>query len=86
MTRTDRFTCGEVFQRLDDFLDRELSPEEMHLVREHLDLCLACASEYRFERGILESVRDKVRRLAVPEELAGKVRLLIARAQSAAQP
>jgi anti-sigma factor (TIGR02949 family) len=69
----DRFTCEEVFARLDDYLDRELTAEEMRLVREHMETCAACASEYRFESGIIEGVREKLRRLAVPEDLMARI-------------
>lgn len=69
----DRFTCEEVFARLDDYLDRELTAEEMRLVREHLATCAACASEYRFEAGVLEGVREKLRRLAVPAGLMERI-------------
>lgn len=69
----DRFTCEEVFARLDDYLDRELTAEEMRLVREHLATCAACASEYRFEAGVLEGVREKLSRLAVPADLMARI-------------
>jgi anti-sigma factor (TIGR02949 family) len=74
----DRFTCEEVFARLDDYLDRELTAEEMRLVREHLATCAACASEYRFEAGVLEGVREKLRRLAVPADLMARISARIA--------
>lgn len=74
----DRFTCEEVFSRLDDYLDRELTAEEMRLVREHMETCAACASEHRFEAGILEGVRGKLRRLAVPEDLMARISARIA--------
>ncbi len=74
----DRFTCEEVFARLDDYLDRELTAEEMRLVREHLATCAACASEHRFESGVLEGVRDKLRRLAVPPDLMARITARIA--------
>lgn len=44
-------SCEETFRRLDDFVDRELTPQETALVREHLDTCAVCTSEYRFEAG-----------------------------------
>ncbi|HEY7681804.1 MAG TPA: zf-HC2 domain-containing protein [Gemmatimonadales bacterium] len=69
----DRFTCEEVFARLDDYLDRELDQEEIRLVREHLETCAACASEYKFEAGVLDGVREKLRRLAVPDGLMGRI-------------
>ncbi len=74
----DRFTCEEVFERLDDYLDRELTAAEMRMVREHLETCAACASEHRFELGVLDDVRDKLRRLAVPEDLMAKISARIA--------
>jgi len=69
----DRFTCEEVFARLYDYLDRELDQEEIRLVREHLETCAACASEYKFEAGVLDGVREKLRRLAVPDGLMGRI-------------
>jgi anti-sigma factor (TIGR02949 family) len=74
----DRFTCEEVFGRLDDYLDRELTMEEMRMVREHLETCAACASEHRFELGVLDDVRGKLRRLAVPGDLMAKISARIA--------
>ncbi len=74
----DRFTCEEVFSRLDDYLDRELTAEEMRLVREHLETCAACASEHRFESGVISGVREKLQRLAVPADLMARISARIA--------
>ena len=74
----DRFTCEEVFARLDDYLDRELTPDEMRLVKEHLATCAACASEHRFESGVLQSVREKLSRLSVPADLMARISARIA--------
>ncbi len=73
----DRLTCQEVFERLDDYLDRELSPDQMRLVHEHLEICAVCASEYRFESGIIAGVRTKLRRVAVPESLRARISALL---------
>lgn len=83
MTRLDAMTCREVFRRLDDYLDRELSAEEVLRVREHLETCAVCAAEHRFERCVLDSVKEKVRRLPVPPELGARVERAIARARAA---
>ena len=74
----DRLTCEEVFARLDDYLDRELTPEELQLVRQHLETCAACAAEYRFESGVLQDVRTKLQRLSVPEGLMARITARIA--------
>lgn len=81
MRIVDRFTCAEVLQRLDDYLDRELSPDEMTLVREHLDICAMCAEEHHYERHILDGVKDRIRRIKAPPTLLGRVKSAIARAR-----
>lgn len=77
MTVPDRFTCEEVFRRLADYLDRALSPEELRLVRDHLEICTVCAGEYRFEESLMTEIRAKVRQVDVPEDLADRVAALL---------
>jgi anti-sigma factor (TIGR02949 family) len=73
MAQIDRYTCEETIRRLDDYLDRELTPYEMQLVQEHLELCALCASEYAFEASALERVRDKLQRIPAPADLLARV-------------
>jgi anti-sigma factor (TIGR02949 family) len=74
MSPIDRYTCEETFVRLDDYLDRELTAEEMELVRQHLETCVVCAAEYSFEGGLLQEIRSRLERLAAPADLLQKVR------------
>lgn len=69
MSSPDRFTCEEALRRLDDFLDRELRPEELQRVQSHLETCAACAREFGFEAAVVTEVRTKLRRIGVPTEL-----------------
>ena len=39
MSHLSRYTCEEAFRRLDDYLDRELSPEETAVKRRLVALC-----------------------------------------------
>jgi len=71
--KIDRYTCEEAFRRLDDYLDRELSPEEMRLVREHLEACAFCAAEFGFEARLLDELRPKLRRIGAPHDLIERV-------------
>jgi anti-sigma factor (TIGR02949 family) len=71
-------TCAEAIARLDDYLDRELSSEEMTLVREHLDTCAHCAEAYAFEQGVLDDLKGKLRRIDLPESVVSKVRDILA--------
>jgi len=80
MQLPDRFTCEEIFSRLDDYLDRELSSAEMRLVAQHLETCAACASEHRFETAILKGVREKLPRLSVPTDMMARIAARIAEA------
>ena len=81
MSPVDRLTCEEVFRRLDDYLDRELSAEEMRLVKEHLDTCAQCAREHAFDRRMLDTVREKLHRIDVPRDLRSRIAGAIARAE-----
>lgn len=76
MERLNRYTCEEALRRLDDFLDRELTPDETRRVQEHLDTCAACTDQYRFEGRVLDGVREKVRRISLPGDLEDRIRRL----------
>ncbi len=65
----DRMTCESAFRRLDDYLDRQLSPDEMRLVEEHLQICEACTREFTFEASVLDGVRRKLKSLEMPPDL-----------------
>ena len=71
--RLDQKTCEETFRRLDDYLDRQLSPEETRMVEDHLHTCAMCAKEFKFEAGVIEGIRDKLRRVTAPPELLARI-------------
>jgi anti-sigma factor (TIGR02949 family) len=73
MTSLSRFTCEETFRRLEDYLDRELGPSEMQTVHEHLEICAACAEEFRFEGSVLSNVKGKLRQIELPEDLQARI-------------
>jgi anti-sigma factor (TIGR02949 family) len=72
-----QFTCEDVFRRLDEFIDRELSDLDMRLVEKHLQACAQCASEHRFEQRVLDDIRGKLGRIKAPDDLIGRVRKAI---------
>jgi len=80
MKPPDRFTCEDMFRKLDDYLDRALTPEETEMIRRHLEVCATCASEYRFEETLLAELRNKVRRISdKPADLMDRISALIAK-------
>jgi anti-sigma factor (TIGR02949 family) len=69
----DRYTCEEVFRRIDEYLDRELTAHEIAHVRAHLETCAACAREYAFEESFLSIVRTKLQRVSIPPEVRARI-------------
>lgn len=76
---TDPLTCQQAFDRLEDFLDRELAAEETTLVRAHLEVCAQCAREFHFEQRVLDGVRARLARIQVPADLADRIGRALAR-------
>jgi anti-sigma factor (TIGR02949 family) len=66
-------TCREVFERLGDFLDRELDPAETALVQRHLDICEECVREYRFETTVIAAIRARLEQIRAPDGLVARV-------------
>jgi len=65
--------CSSSLKHLYEFLDRELSPEQLRTVQTHLDACPDCADVKDFELMIREKMRSSCAQQA-PEQL--KARLL----------
>jgi hypothetical protein len=60
--------------RLDDYLDRALEPADLELVEEHLLECVKCAEKFRFETSLIDGLRDRLSRIALPEQFARRIR------------
>lgn len=69
----EQYGCEDVFRRLDDYVDRELSAVERELVERHLQECEACAREHRFEDAFITDVRSKLRRIRAPGDLLERI-------------
>ena len=65
--------CSSTLKRLYEFLDRELSSEQLHTIQAHLNACPECADVKDFELMVREKMRSSCAQQA-PEQL--KVRLL----------
>ncbi|MGH7630409.1 MAG: anti-sigma factor family protein [Gemmatimonadales bacterium] len=81
-SRLDRYTCDEALRRLDDFVDRELAEAELRLVHEHLQTCAACTAQFQFEAGVLDQLKDKLRRIAIPPDLLARIRTGLGRSDT----
>jgi len=61
--------CGEIYERLQAYLDRELEEWEVAQVEIHLKLCGVCAEEYRFEASVLKHMKGGFCKECIPKEL-----------------
>ena len=68
-----QYNCQEAYRRIDDYLDKELPAEEIQLVAEHLEFCLMCASEFKYEATLIEAVRKKFNLISEPSGLFAKI-------------
>ena len=68
-------TCEEALRRLDDYVDRALSPEEIGRVEGHLEECLRCLGAFRFEAALIEGIQTRLRRLQIPIGLLQRISL-----------
>ncbi len=79
MAPLDRYTCEQVFHLLDDYVDRELTPDEIACVEQHLATCAQCASESRFEHSLVEGLKEKIRQIDAPRSAVEKVEAVLRR-------
>jgi anti-sigma factor (TIGR02949 family) len=73
VSKLDRTNCEEAFRRLNDFLDRRLTPAEMKIIEEHLEVCAWCAREFNFEASVLHGLKRRVRQLEAPKDLVSRI-------------
>ncbi|MCB8933498.1 MAG: zf-HC2 domain-containing protein [Fimbriimonadaceae bacterium] len=73
MSQPDAFDCKETFRRLGDYLDRELTADEVACVEHHLEMCEECAKEFQFEAALLAHLKAKARASDLPDGLLTRV-------------
>ncbi|MCE9646162.1 MAG: hypothetical protein K8S20_09205 [Chloroflexi bacterium] len=61
--RAEELSCGDMFARLDEFVETEVQAKDAGkitpLVREHLDMCPDCCDEYEALLAVLENTIEK---------------------------
>ena len=65
--------CGELFDKLDLLLDRELPQPELDRLQTHLSACLPCADRRDFEAQLRAVVRERCADQA-PADLVARIR------------
>ena len=69
-------SCEKVIESVFDYLDKEMTPENMAELQKHLDLCRSCFSRFEFEISLRQNLRSKTNHTC-PEKLKLKLRQII---------
>jgi mycothiol system anti-sigma-R factor len=75
-------SCSETVLRLDDYIDRELSPTELARVEGHLLECVSCARKFGFEVSLMDALRRRLGHMTVPDDLLERIRERLASLES----
>jgi anti-sigma factor (TIGR02949 family) len=69
--------CVKAMTHLGDYLKRELTPELMVEVREHLERCRDCFTHARFEENFLVMLGTRASRETCPGKLRARILALL---------
>jgi mycothiol system anti-sigma-R factor len=64
-----KLNCKDAVKYLHQFLDKELLPDEIDIVQEHLDRCTNCRKRFSFQGEIKRLVRRSATQEAAPPNL-----------------
>ena len=67
--RSDKYNCAEVKQKVQAYIDGQLTSEEALLFEDHLDYCLPCDKKVEFETKFKTFLRLKAAAEPCPESL-----------------
>jgi anti-sigma factor (TIGR02949 family) len=65
--------CERAMQQLWDFLDRELTDEQMAVVRHHVDTCTDCFPHHAWAERFLDALHSLRDERLMPPELKARV-------------
>jgi len=70
--------CRDCVQALNTYIDRELSDDDIVVVREHLVECGGCLHLYQFEESLRRLVRVRCQEQSAPETLRARITVTLA--------
>ena len=73
MSELGPIDCRSAMMQLYDYLDGELSPERMALIRAHLDDCRPCYAHAQFERDLLAIISGGWKDVAASKSLRERI-------------
>lgn len=69
--------CSEVLDRIFEYLDGEMGPDDVHRIREHLDECSPCLVEHDLDRALKALVRRSCAGEHAPDQLRERIMIRI---------
>ena len=69
--------CQDCRERLDEFVDRELSPKDVAEIEFHLDHCGDCHGRYRFQADFKRLIRVSCEHDRAPAAFREKLRQIL---------
>ncbi|ACZ41672.1 anti-sigma factor [Thermobaculum terrenum ATCC BAA-798] len=69
--------CHEVHQRLYLYLDRELLPEEVIEIRQHILNCKECFELVSFESGVIKLIKRDCGCDKAPDHLKARIKSIL---------
>jgi anti-sigma factor (TIGR02949 family) len=69
--------CRDCVDKLETYVDRELSEDEVESMMRHLAECPPCQDQYQFEAGLRRLVRVCCAQGEAPPELRAKLREIL---------
>jgi mycothiol system anti-sigma-R factor len=69
--------CRDCLQKLDPYLDRELTDAELELVKQHLSKCPPCEDRYLLQVHLKRLVKVCCERGEAPAHLRSKLRQIL---------
>ncbi|HEV8454846.1 MAG TPA: zf-HC2 domain-containing protein [Gemmatimonadales bacterium] len=68
-----RIDCEEALTHLHDYLKRELTPELVGEVQQHLERCRHCFTHAQFEESFFQKLQTCARHETCPRELRARI-------------
>ncbi len=65
--------CQDCLELLYEYLDKELSAEDLATVRRHLDDCRGCSGHFFFEEHLIRKIHDACADDRAPDQLRQRI-------------
>ena len=69
--------CQQAIEKLNSYLDRELTEAEYAQVQRHIEGCRDCESLFSFEEGVLRLVRHHCSKTVAPAGVRDRIQITI---------